>query len=410
MKTRTQIKTDRVVGVFIALLLNWLVKLVGKIFRPNHELQKKHKTIVVCKYKGMGSIIQATPFLKALKKNQPQCRLVFLSTANNQELLKKIPQIDSLILVDDHSFFSLLRTSMRALMSLWKLKVGVFFDLEIYSNYSSLITTLSLAKNRLGYYRQASHYRMGIYTHMMYFNIKAPIAEAYLQFARLLGYNEDENNMHQFEIDKTKCSEKSLDIAKSDYVVINVNASDLRIERRWPRVCFIELIQKIIENYHEKKIILIGSTSEEAYVSGIITELKNHPSVISMAGKTNLDELFLLIKNASVVITNDTGPMHVAFSYKTKTVALFGPCSPAQYGHHENCGILYQNLYCSPCVHEFDIPPCKGDNQCMKNISVDQVLKAFGEILCSTNAGKTLEEKMLYTSESGDILGLANRK
>jgi ADP-heptose:LPS heptosyltransferase len=410
MKTRTQIKTDRVVGVFIALLLNWLVRLIGKIFRPNHELQKKHKTIVVCKYKGMGSIIQATPFLKALKKNQPQSRIVFLSTVNNLELLNKIPQIDTLVLVNDRSFFSLLRTSLRALMILWKLRVGVFFDLEIYSNYSSLMTTLSLAKNRLGYYRQASHYRMGIYTHMMYFNIKAPIAEAYLQFARLLGYNEDEKEIHQFDIDAIKCSAKIKEISDCDYIVINANASDLRIERRWPRASFIELIKKIIENHKGKKIVLIGSTSEESYVSGVVTEFKNHPTVISLAGKTNLDELLLLIKNASVVITNDTGPMHIAFSYMTKTVAMFGPCSPAQYGSHQNCGVLYQNLYCSPCVHEFDIPPCKGDNQCMKNISVDQVLKAFEEILCSIMVEKNRAEKIVYTSESGDILGLANRK
>ena len=95
--------------------------------------------------------------------------------------------------------------------------------------------------------------------------------------------------------------------------------------------------------------------------------------VFNTAGKFSLGELFALISGASLIITNDTGPMHISFALKKQTVCLFGPASPSQYGQNPYAFGLYKNIYCSPCVHEFLTPPCRGDNQCMKLITVEEV-------------------------------------
>ena len=76
------------------------------------------------------------------------------------------------------------------------------------------------------------------------------------------------------------------------------------------------------------------------------------------------------------MISNDTGPMHIAFAVNTKTIALFGPCSPLQYGDIHAVEIFYKHVHCSPCVHKYLRPPCHGDNICMKNISAGEVKNA----------------------------------
>jgi len=155
-----------------------------------------------------------------------------------------------------------------------------------------------------------------------------------------------------------------------------VNASDLRLERRWGNDNFASLIPMLQEHFPDYKIVLIGSKNEQQYVQELMSHLNTLHNIINYAGKTTIDELIALIGNANLMITNDTGPMHIAFASKTKTVALFGPCTPSQYGNFERTNIIYHRVYCSPCVHEFAKPPCNGDNQCMQNITPDEVLIA----------------------------------
>lgn len=90
-------------------------------------------------------------------------------------------------------------------------KIEVYIDLEIYSHFSTLVTTLSLARNRFGYYLRSSQYRMGCNTHMLFYNIQHPIAQTYLQFARLLGCTEIENQLWNFNnISENDFSENEL--------------------------------------------------------------------------------------------------------------------------------------------------------------------------------------------------------
>jgi hypothetical protein len=104
--------------------------------------------------------------------------------------------------------------------------------------------------------------------------------------------------------------------------------------------------------------------------------------VHNLAGEISLGALFALIDQALCVITNDTGPMHVAWALATPSVCLFGPGDPNHYGWDgADVEILYKRLYCSPCLYEVDVPPCQGNNVCMQRISVDEVMEAVDRIL-----------------------------
>ncbi len=397
MNTKTKIRLDKLLGFLVAYPLNLLVRLVGKITRFDHSLKGEMKTIVVCKFKGMGSIIQATPLLQTLRANYPNAKIIFVSTIENQAILSQISVIDQSLIVDDKKLLPFISQTIGLVFKLIRIRADLYIDLEIYSNYSSIITTLSMARDRFGYYLRSYRYRMGMYTHMMYFNTKAPIAEAYLQFARLLGIENVTSSLYSIE-------QKTNPFNLGRYFVINPNASDLRFERRWPIQSFTSLIHRIREHYPEMKIVLIGSKNEAIDVKVISDVFIGDDLVIDLSGKTTLAELIELLRNAELVITNDTGPMHLASSLDTNVVALFGPCSPQQYGLGKNVRAIYKNAYCSPCVHEFTVPPCKGNNQCMQLITVDEVL---AEILDSTTnaASKTIH----YTDNSSAALGTVKR-
>ena len=359
MKTRTQIKTDRFLGVFIAVMLNWIVRLLGMLLRMDHSLNKEFKTIVVCKFKGMGSIVQATPLLQTLRQNFPKAKIIFVTTLSNFELLSKISCVDRVICINDRSFFRLAVSSAKTLWALWKLRVSVYLDLEIYSNFSSLVTTLSLAHNRIGFYRQASHYRMGIYTHMMYYNIKAPISKVYLQFAMLLQCKNPVETLFPLPFEKQEEVGGLRGDSANNYIVINPNASDLRIERRWDKENFTELIRRIRAGHPGRTIVLIGAPSEQAHVGEISRQFAGDEAVKDVSGKTRLDELLQLLKNAGLLITNDTGPMHLAFALGTQTLPCSDPVRRPSTAKTTTAGWFTTMFTAAPVCTSLIYPPAK---------------------------------------------------
>lgn len=382
--------------------LNLLARVLGFILRIDHSLNKPVKTIAVCKFVGLGSIIQATPLLQTLRKNYPDASIIFISNESNIGLLNHVNVIDKVFTISDKGIAALFMSTTSLLFKLWKHKPDVYIDLEIYSNFSSVIATMSLSKNRIGFFKNDKTYRKGIYTHMLYFNVKSPISQTYLQFARLLGCKkivpELSLNIENIDSNTMQIVDQKLNTILQKYIVVNPNASDLRIERRWDAGNFASIINKISEEFLEHKIILIGAGNETGYLSGLVAQLQDTKNVVDSSGKLSIKELLILIANANLMITNDTGPMHIAFALKVKTVALFGPCSPQQYGGVGNTITIYKNTYCSPCVHEFLIPPCKGDNQCMKKIKVEEVLNSVRSQLDSTKKNINQQSDIDYTS------------
>lgn len=398
MNLKTKLALDRFLGVVVGIPLNYLVRLMGKIMRFDHSLDREMKKIVVCKFKGMGSIIQATPLLKTLRNRYPNAEIIFVTSIENEKIVSKITCINGAYILNDRSFFKLIGSSFSLVRRLIKFRADVYIDLEIYSNFSSIITTLSIAKERFGYYLRENRYRLGMYTHMMYFNTKAPISQTYLQFARLLSIDSVDEKLYEIE------ENNSIQVEYENYIVINPNASDLRYERRWPAENFVALSQKITERYPDLKQVYIGGPSESEYVKTITQKLNEYPQIIDVSGKTTIDELIEILRKTQLLITNDTGPMHLASCLNSSVIALFGPCSPSQYGFGENVHVIYKNVYCSPCVHEFTQPPCKGNNQCMQLITVDEVFNLFENYPSSL-----LSERIEFLGNNKLTLGMVNR-
>ena len=156
--------------------------------------------------------------------------------------------------------------------------------------------------------------------------------------------------------------------------------------RRWPEKYFIELIDRISER-GLGRVVLLGAPDEAAFVDGLRRRLKRPEAVIDVAGKSTLNELMGILAAADLLVTNDSGPLHLAGALGTKTVSFFGPETPSLYGPAgEGHEVLYSGIDCSPCINIYNaktVRCMRGEPECLSRIEVaeafEAVKKALGE-------------------------------
>src|SRR3954465_13989710 len=106
MKTKTKIKIDRLAGLPLAWLLNGMARVLGKLMRRDHSIGVGNvKTIVISKYLGMGSILQASPMIRSIRAAFPEARLIFLTGQSCRRMVERLEHIDTIITVDDRGLF-----------------------------------------------------------------------------------------------------------------------------------------------------------------------------------------------------------------------------------------------------------------------------------------------------------------
>jgi 3-deoxy-D-manno-octulosonic-acid transferase/heptosyltransferase-1 len=103
-------------------------------------------------------------------------------------------------------------------------------------------------------------------------------------------------------------------------------------------------------------------------------------------GRTSLTVLAALYRRAQVVVTTDSGPMHLAAAVGTPVVALFGPTAPWRTGPYgPNHIVIRADLSCSPCFKKQCLTTLYEERACMKRLTVDQVTRAVLEKMAAAS-------------------------
>ena len=133
-------------------------------------------------------------------------------------------------------------------------------------------------------------------------------------------------------------------------VLLNVNASDMLPQRRWPQKNFAEVARQLLDTFSNIVIIATGSPAEREYVEDVV-KMTGHQKFINSAGFFSFDELVPLYSVSACMLTNDSGPAHFASVTSLKVFVLFGPETPHLYSPlGGNAEPFYLGLPCSPCV------------------------------------------------------------
>lgn len=428
MTFRQRILLDRLLAVPLCVVCDVVARAIGWALGRDHSVRvETTQRIVVSKLVGMGSILQATPLLRALRKSFPQARLTFLTLESNRALLERLETVDEIVCLNDRSAPVMLFTTWKAIVTLIRQRVDHYLDLEVYSGFACLLSVFSLARNRFGFYRYSHRFKKGIYTHLVYFNTRMPVRRIYLQLGRLAGVSPGQDDrlgsirieMSERQSLRAKLSRLGLK-ADAPYLAVNPNASDLLIERRWPEDHMTAALTRLAELGHN--VVLLGSKSESAFVQGLWDRLLPtvRGRVLNTAGLLSLGEALALLDGAACVLTNDTGPMHMAFALNRPTVCLVGPADPVHYGMNTpNVVTLYAAVSCSPCIYEVDRPPCAGNNICMQRLSPDLVVNHVLALLVDAGTPsaitllspgrETTRLPLTWETDSGQLLGIVLR-
>lgn len=374
---------DSLIGGIVCLLLE-ISERLKRIFFKRPSIPTDVKRILITKYLGMGSILLATPMLRALRSKFPKSKIVFLTFDGNAQFARQIRLIDEVISIRTKTLSSFTVDLVRALFKIRRERFDVVFDLEFFARFSTIVSYLSGAKMRVGYYLPKL-WRGDLLTHQVHFNPYKHVTEVFAAQLKPLDVEITDFTLIPPMVREDKVKDVTLlleekGLMEGEWIAsVNVNASDLSKERRWPKESFVKLIASIIERKKETRVILVGSKGEAEYVKSVYDSLpeETRDRVIDLSGNLDIEEFMALLKQSALFITNDSGPLHIASALGTPTISFFGPESPSLYGPVGNRNIVfYAGIYCSPCLNVYNAKTamCKGDNRCMKEIRPSEVI------------------------------------
>ena len=338
------------------------------------------KNILVVNVNWMGDVIFSVPVFKAIKEKYPHAWMSCLAVPRVKEIAECIPYMDRVIVYDEDGEHKSLSGKWKLIGRLKKEQFDAAFLLH-GSLTRALLVYLAGIPIRVGYDTK----RRGIFlTH------KTPPlpgivhrADHYLNVIEFFTGLKTETRSNilftpKAAQDKIAALLSSLGIAADDFwVVIHPGANwDLK---RWPYEYFTLLIQRLMED-HQAKVLISGGANDVGLVEKIIAPLKNKPLVL--VGKTDLYELMALMHAAKLVISADSGPLHLANSVGAKVIALFGPTRPEITGPrgYADQFILQKDVGCNraACYH-LNCP----DNICMQSLTVEDILRVVRQIKSS---------------------------
>jgi lipopolysaccharide heptosyltransferase II len=384
VRTRSLIRLDLIVGLPLCTLA-FLLSLPLRPFRRRPAAPVRR--ILVIKFLGLGSVLLATPLLRRLREEWPEARLTFLTFAQNAELVRRLDCVDEVLVVRRTGMVTLLLSVPSLLLALRRARFDLALDLEFYSRLSNLVSWASGARRRLGFFVRA-RWRGSLLTDPVYFNPTLPYGRAVLALLKPLGL--DEATPGRLVAPEVTSAEQAAARARlhelgvpasGAVVVVNVNASDLCEERRWPGERYARLVDRFQgEIARVDRFVFIGAPGEAAAVRQVIDSIgpATRPMCLDLSGRTSLVELIVLLQGAVLLVTNDSGPLHLAAALHVPTVSLYGPETPALYGPvGENHLVFYAGHWCSPClsVYNAKIAMCHGENECMRRITLDEVVQ-----------------------------------
>ncbi len=397
MKTILMRKIDYHVGIPVCFFFSCLHRISRWALRKDRAVSNPKKILFI-KFFGMGTIILATPALKRCQELYPDAEIHFLTFRENESLFDLINVAGSIkvISITSSGAASFVADTVKVLMQLRKERFDVVIDLEFFSRFTSILSFLSRSRSRVGFYNYFIEglYRGDFLTHKVFYNHYQHTSQAFLDMIETmrLGDGFPYNKIHYSapirpvdegiaftvtEEEKRACLGKFGLTDTVRLVLLNPNISEGFIDlRRWPLSHFASLARKLLQEYRDVRIGIIGSKKDLP----IAAELENQIGdgrVMNFAGRTSLRDLCLLLDNSHCIVTNDSGPAHLASLSNSHVITLFGPDTPVLFGSlAKKCTSMFLGLGCSPCgsIYNGKRTICR-DNQCLKRITPEMVFR-----------------------------------
>jgi len=335
----------------------------------------------VIKLRALGDVIMATPVLENLRQAFPSATIEFLTETACAPVVHRHPALDEVIVLDRQGWRRLplldrVRANLEFIRRLRRKRYDLVIDL--FGNpRSALLTLLSGAKTRVGYrfrFRRFAYNRIvvprGDRVHEVEFNLDAVRALGVPVVTTDLRVATEPNSATQVQD-----FWQSQALASRRYV-IGLNASGGWYTKRWPLQHFAELGDQLQQSL-EAQVVLIWGPGEIEDAREIANRMHTKPL---LAPATDVNALAILLARLDLLVSNDSGPLHLAVAMKTPVVGFYGPTRPELQGpwgeRHEVA--FHAGL---PCLGCNGVSCNIGTHDCMQNLSVGTVMRAVQNCL-----------------------------
>jgi lipopolysaccharide heptosyltransferase II len=339
--------------------------------------------ILILKPSSLGDVVQALPVLRLLRIHFPTAEIYWWISSDLKSLLDGDPDLTG-VFPFDRRRWSNPRHWTEALASIREMRRHRFdwvIDLQALArsgavswlvNGDRTIGLLDLREGASGFYDQAVP-RRSYDTHAV---------DWYLDVLRAL-----EVPVHwRFEWLPVRNSvreaiERQWPSGAFQWVILNPGARWLN--KRWPTGHFASLVRQIARIFPQVRFTVIGSAADRELARVIVAGAPDR--VFDLTGNTTLPEMIEWTRRSALVITNDTGPMHVAAALNIPLLGLFGPTTPSRTGPYRQIeNVLTHPLPCAPCMTS----ECRHIRplECLTGISPPTVLAKAAEILTKSSA------------------------
>jgi ADP-heptose:LPS heptosyltransferase len=324
------------------------------------------KEILIINLTRMGDLLQTTPLMSGLKKKYPESNITLLINTAFAGICNRIPFIDKLIVFDIKDYRGQLLEGQHTLIENYRLLEELLnevnrkeYDLLLnvtHSGISAIMTSLITAREVRGFTIDAEGHRVIKHPWMRYFFNVIPnrrynpfhLVDMYLK----IGEVEPDGNGLYFTLTSEDDDHAQHYLRKEgiqgDALLVGMNLGASKGDKMWPVKSYADLAGMITEIYGAK-IILFGTESERE----LAEEFSNcsKADFLNLVGRTSIEELAALLKQCSLFISNDTGPLHVATSVGTKVIDISTAnvyhmeTGPYGDGHY----VVQADLPCAPC-------------------------------------------------------------
>lgn len=353
-------------------------------------------SILVVLIAGIGDLVMASPSLRAIRNGHPDAHIHLLTSTDALPIAKHYP------MVDEATAFPIreLRRDKKHLLEIpgmvWELRQRRF-DLAMNLFQVASLTgaiKMGLLLRASGAPTRIGHGRFGF---GLFLTTALPTdtftgrhaVDAMLEIAVQAGGIPDNLGL-EVSWDAQVDAKWDRFASLPGEIVVGINPGGDREMKRWHPERFAAVAAEVAARF-PTRIVLLGGPSDTALAARIEGKLPADCAVSNLAGKVPLAELACLISRLALLLTNDSGPMHIAAAVKTPVVALFGPSDPlinGPYTDPERYRVIRKNV---PCERPCEIKRCPRPS-CMDLISVTEVTAACAELLTGGSRKRRLPE------------------
>lgn len=361
---------------------------IGRALPPLSPRRVPPRRLLVIRLDLIGDLVLSMTVVRALKRAYPGAEIDLLALPSSAPVVSDDPDLAQVIPYDPNvwrrpkAFFQPRnwRTTFHVIRRLRSRRYDI--AVSVFGNWAAMLAVASGAQRRVGFGRESypgfmtdsvpgGHWRSGERLHEVDYCLKlAQAAGAAVS---------DEDRIPRLYVSQKAVSElktllDNLGIRQDRPLIACHVASNNGQSKRWPILYWARLLDRLIGKW-EAQVVLTGAPGDLPLVDRITGRMQR--TACNLAGKTSLPQLAALLQRADVVISGDSGPMHIADALNTPLIAIHGPTDPAQFGPVSPAAtVLKSGIWCSPCYNMKDPADCRYyTTQCMKNITPTRVFE-----------------------------------